>query len=127
MAEKIIIEGIDSYDGTYELPLGHLKNGEWHEVRQLSGIRPREAADALLAGDLGLIVALAVVALRRSGRPVIPQLLWDSEGGAIRVEFGGDDDSPPAESGTTSENGEKSSSSGDGSATLSAASQGTTP
>lgn len=89
----ITINGIDPYDGRYEFDL-QFTNGELHRIKQISGVRLGELIDSLKAVDMGLIVALAVVALERAGKYVDEDLLWAAESGGIALDLGGDD-SPP--------------------------------
>ena len=58
--------------------------------------------DAINAGDLDIIVALAEIALQRSGKPHSVEQLWDSEAGSITLDVSADEEveeeiPPPSE------------------------------
>jgi hypothetical protein len=82
-------------------------NRELHAIKQITGVRAGEMQDALEAGDSDMIVALAHIAVRRSGanRPSLDDL-WDLEAGAIDMtlpedeEDGADPTEPAPESGS---------------------------
>lgn len=92
------IEGVHpQLDGRYELDGDTLTNREYHEIKRISGCRASEVNDAIQAIDLDVIVALALIALRRGDRnfPEAEATLMDSEGGSIKLIDGADAD-PPA-------------------------------
>lgn len=61
-------------------------NRELHIVKQVSGVRAGEVWDAMEAGDNDVLVALAHIAVRRTGAPR-PSLdeLWDLPAGGIEI------------------------------------------
>lgn len=81
---KILIEGAPPYDGEYELDL-NFTNRDLHTVKQISGVRAGELDEAIRVGDLDVVVALAVNALRRAGHQVNIDILWDAEAGKITL------------------------------------------
>lgn len=95
---KVTIDGIDAYDGEYELDIEQLTNGDLHTIKQLTGLRGGEIDDAIDAMDNDVVVGLAAVAIKRSGKPLVPQLLWDAKVGAIQIK-----DPEPAEAVATEE------------------------
>ncbi len=102
MPDRIIIRGTNAYDGEYEFDASTLSNRELHLIKRLSGVRAGELVEALLAGDSDMLVALAAVAITRTGKPLMEDLLWDAEAGTITYE--GEtveeaDEVPPASSG----------------------------
>lgn len=100
------ITGVPPLDGEYELPsiltLSHREN---HIIKQETGVRAGEIREALAAGDQDIVVALALIALRRAGKGEVVEfrdLLWDAVGG-ITLDFTEEekvaearDESPPA-------------------------------
>ena len=113
----IAIEGVGKgIDGAYEFDYAYFTIRELHEIKRLSGCRTSEIGEALEAGDVDVTVALAVVALKREGREVDVNRLWDAHVGAIRLVFPEEEEDPEASapvSGATST--DPSVSSGDGS------------
>ena len=123
---KIIIDGIHGFDGTYEMSddIGWT-NRELHIIKRISGVRAGEIVEALQAGDNDVIVAIAVIAVRQSGKDwqAFETVVWESESGSIIVPDKEDDDAvpsipspPPADSGGSEAKPESSGlgSSGDG-------------
>jgi hypothetical protein len=49
----------------------------------VAGVRANEVTDALEAGDVDIIVAMAEIALRRAGKVHSIDQLWDSTAGGI--------------------------------------------
>lgn len=83
---KVIISGIAGLDGEYELEM-RFTHRDYRTIKQLAGVRANEVIDALNAGDMDIIVALAAIALRRAGQQYQDDALWDSETGAITMDF----------------------------------------
>ncbi len=95
--DRIIISGVDAYDGPYDFDPS-FTNRELHTIKRLTGVRAGELGDALEAGDSDLLVALAAIAIVRAGKQLDENLLWDAEGGSITYEGGieeEDDADPP--------------------------------
>lgn len=91
---QIKIEGVPPYDGEYELDM-NFTNRDLHTIKQVAGVRAGDLNDALEHKDLDLVVALAVNALRRAGKPVDMDVLWDSEAGKIMLVADEADAVPP--------------------------------
>jgi hypothetical protein len=70
-------------------------NRDLHTIKQVAGVRAGDLNDALEHKDLDLVVALAVNALRRAGKPIDMDVLWDSEAGKITLEADEADAVPP--------------------------------
>jgi len=117
LADKIVIEGIEAYDGEYDFDATYFTNRELHTIKRLSGIRAGELDDALGAGDNDVIVAMTVIALQRNGKFIDEDLIWNAEAGrisyrpdpaqaeaadAIPPASGTDESSAPAESSASS-------------------------
>ena len=123
MVAQIVIKDVaPAVDGSYDLPtLETLTHGDLRLIKRESGVRAGEIEEAFAAGDSDLLVALTLVALKRSGKEIPPELLWEAELGAIDVEVG--DEVPPAltpdsngsESGQPASSGASSSESGESS------------
>ena len=97
MADKIVIEGIDAYDGEYEFDASTLTNRELHTIKRLTGVRAGELEDAMRAADTDLLIAFAAIAINRAGKPVIEDVLWDAPIGLIRYVGEESDARPPDE------------------------------
>ena len=67
---------------------------EMGTIKRITGLRAGELEDALNAGDVDVIVALAVIAGTRAGDTVSPEDFEDLEFGAIAIA---DDDERPTE------------------------------
>lgn len=66
---RIQIRGIKPWDGDYDLDTDRAFNArEWRWIKQVSGYMPLTVSDGFAGGDPDLFVALAVVAMCRSGR-----------------------------------------------------------
>lgn len=84
------IEGVPPHDGEYDLDIARLKGSDLHLIKEISGVRVNELQEALEAGDYDLVVAMAVIVLRRAGRTVEPAEIMEAEIGALTVDFGDD-------------------------------------
>lgn len=75
-------------------------NRELHVIKQVAGVRAGEFWESLAAGDNDVIVALAHIAIKRSGanRPTLDEL-WDLEAGDIGMDI--PEDEPDAEADPT--------------------------
>ena len=66
---KIVIEGIRPWDGEYDLDTDRAFNArEWRCIKNVSGYMPLTVSDGFAGGDPDLFVALAVIAMCRSGK-----------------------------------------------------------
>lgn len=94
--DVVSIKGLPPYDGEYPFDIVKLvltpgdpefmTYREWHTVKTMSGVRAGEVMDALDAGDTSLNLALVAVILRRAGRAIDENDLWDAPGSTeIRV------------------------------------------
>lgn len=120
MADKFRVSGVSPrLDGEYEIDLGEFFNGdELHFIKQRSGVRAGELDEAFKAGDYDVILAMAVIAMRRAGTDVDPDIIWKAQVG--KIDFVADeqeaDAGPPASppqsesGGRRSEDGENKSS-----------------
>lgn len=113
------IENLHPYNGEHPLELEQgFTNRELHTIKEVAGVRANEVEEAFNAGDNDILVALAVIALRRAGLPIHMDTIWDAPAGAIKVLADTEDDAgppdltPPADSGSGNE---KQTSSGNGS------------
>ncbi len=137
MGNQINLKGIAAFEGQYDLDFDRALNGqEWAWVKDISGYLPYTVDAGFAGGDPSLVIALAVVAMSRTGKippehaleaaKQLAQLPFDED----HISFVGDDD-PPAVSQKTSDQLESangsSGSSGDDSRTTSENQEGTRP
>ncbi len=110
---KVIIESGDVYNGEYELDLSYFTNRELHIIKKETGIRAGELYEAFDAADTDLLVALAVIAIKRkSGETANSDSLWDLAAGKITLDVTDEDDaSPPDATSPEMSNGDAASSS----------------
>jgi hypothetical protein len=80
------IVGVPPFDGEYPISLDTFNGHELHTIKQISGVRGGELMEALNAGDYDLLIAFAVIGLRREGKVVHPDQLLAADLGAIRLE-----------------------------------------
>lgn len=90
---RVTIEEVHpGLDGEYPLDIDTLTNREYHEIKRVSGVRAGELNESLFAGDLDVVVALALIAMKRNGKdnPEAEAVLMDGEGGRVRLLPDGD-------------------------------------
>lgn len=90
----ISIEGIPPYSGDYPIDFD-FSNRELHTIKQISGVRAGEIVEAGLKGDNDLVIALTMIALRRTGQVVNEDLIWDAKAGKITFVADEADAVPP--------------------------------
>lgn len=123
---KVVIEDIPGVNGSYDFNLDRFTNGELRLIKREANVRAGEIEEALQAGDNDVLVCFALIALKRAGRDIPPEALWEAEAGSITIDTAdeeAEDDASPPETGPVSnesENGPTASSSpsssGDGEA-----------
>jgi hypothetical protein len=101
---KIVITGVPGIDGEYPLELV-FTHRDFRTIKQVAGVRASEVMEAINAGDLDVIVALAEIAMRRSGKAHNIDDLWDSEAGSISLDVTDEEDAVPPPQPAVSENG----------------------
>lgn len=76
-------------------------NRELHTIKKVAGVRAGEMQAAMEAGDNDLTIAMALIAVQRTGaaRPTLDEL-WDLPVDAISVDAGEEDPTPAGEPGT---------------------------
>src|SRR5262245_19736101 len=81
MPDHLVISGVAPFDGAYPLDIDEapLTTLEWRWIKQLSGYLPMTITEGLAGGDPDLIVALAVIAMRRAGRITREQVLMTAD------------------------------------------------
>lgn len=86
-------------DVKYTLDCNQFTPRECGLIKRIGNVRGvAEIPQALVAGDMELVVALAVVAAKRAGKILNPEALMDGEGGLILVNIPSEtDDNPPTE------------------------------
>ena len=97
---KVVIESDNLLAGSYELDLAAgFTHRELHLIKLETGLRAGELEEGIQKADTDLLVALALVALRRAGKDFPSDMLWDLEGGKITLDVSDEevDAVPPAE------------------------------
>lgn len=66
-------------------------------IKRIAGVRAGELMAALIAGDTDIVVALAIIVMRRAGKRVDEDALLDGELGSIELHSDdeGDENDPP--------------------------------
>ena len=118
--DRVVIQGVEPYDGEYDTEIVKFTGYEWHEIKQLTGLRGGEFYDALSAIDLDASNACAYIALQQAGKNPDKDIIWNSHVGQIAVLLGVDDEENPPSPQESSEDApesqpETSDSSGDAS------------
>ena len=98
--DKFVVTGVGpAFDGEYPLDIGSFTMREFQIIKRISGVRGGELSEAFNAGDMDLMVALAVIAVRRSGgnHEAFEKVAWESEVGSIDfvVDEGAADEPDP--------------------------------
>lgn len=109
--DKVTITGVPPFDGEYVFDVGQLNAREYHLIKQVSDVRANELDEAIIAGDVGVHIALAAIAIQQKGHPAAAgavETLMDVRGlSKIRIEFAnrlnGSDDGPDPHQPTASE------------------------
>lgn len=92
-ADLIIrITNLPPYTGEYPLDLGMLDMGDYHIIKETAGYTSQEWRDGLMRGDSDLVVAFAIIALRKKGMRVSADAFWNvplesDAPGMPRIEF----------------------------------------
>lgn len=96
---KVTIDSLYNLDGEYELDLV-FTHRDFRDIKKIAGVRANEVMDAVNAGDMDIIVAIAAIALRRAGKQFDVEQLWDAEAGRITLDFSDQEveANPPTES-----------------------------
>lgn len=83
--DKFVVTGIPAFNGDYPIDIGSFTMRELQIIKRMSGVRAGELEEAFAAGDSSLILAIAVIAVRRNGKnwEAFEQIAWDSDLGAI--------------------------------------------
>ena len=107
---KVIID-TPRLKGEYELDLV-FTHRDFSLIKRIAGVRANEVMDALNAGDLDIVVAVAMIALRRATVPFHENDLWDAPAGSITLDVEDEDADPPAPEPSPANEGGKSPSGG---------------
>ena len=92
---KIVITDIPGLDGEYDLDMS-FTHRDFHTIKKVAGVRANEVTEALEAGDVDIIVAMAEIALRRAGKVHALDQLWDSTAGGIVLNVEDLEEAPEA-------------------------------
>ena len=89
------------YTGSYTVDLNALTNRDYHDIKRLADCTPPEIEAALERGDMDMMVAFTIIALRKSGQ--FPQVdedaVWDAT--AEKFELDADAEGDVADPPTT--------------------------
>lgn len=79
--DKFVVTGMPGFDGDYPIDIGTFTMRELEIIKRVSGVRAGELEEAFNAGDSTLILAVAVIAVRRNERDwqAFEKLAWESE------------------------------------------------
>jgi hypothetical protein len=83
--DKFVITGVAGFDGEYPVDIGSFTMRELQIIKRMSGVRAGELEEAFGAGDSDLILAVAVIAVRRNGRlwETFERLAWEADVASI--------------------------------------------
>ena len=99
MSAWLVIDGVQPWDGRYEIDW-EFTNQELYDIKRVSrGVRPAELLDALDSHDPGAFVGLAVVLLQRAGNRVDEDQFWHAAAGSLSIEIDDEDDAVPLTTG----------------------------
>lgn len=95
---KLTVKGVPPLDGDYPLDVSTFTNRELHTIKEVSGVRAGELKAAMEAADNDLVVAFAIIVVRRAGKTVDPEQFWEADVGAITVDLTDEEaaERPPA-------------------------------
>lgn len=84
--DAVLIEGVEGFEGTWEVDTRNLTGFELRTIKRVSGVRAGELPEAMIAGDYDLTIAFAVIALERAQHAharVAERVLLGAEAGAV--------------------------------------------
>ncbi len=96
-------------EGEYELEMSFF-NKDHRKIKQVSGVRVLEYQEALTAGDLDFILALASIALDRAGKQHTMEHLYELPDDCIKFVMDEETEDPPPMAPELSPEDEKASS-----------------
>ena len=100
---KLVIAQVPGVDGSYEFDFEErpFTNGELHMIKTTAGVRAGEIEEAFDKGDNDMMVALALIVLKRHGKVIPHDALWDAPAGCLTFEMDdvAEDDAVPPPSG----------------------------
>lgn len=83
----LVLKNVPPYDGEHEIVTSGFTTREYHQIKQICGLRAGEIEDGLNNADVGLVVALAAVILQRQGHQVNLEILWNATDEDIDVKL----------------------------------------
>jgi hypothetical protein len=83
--DRFVVTGIPAFNGEYPIDIGSFTMRELQIIKRMSGVRAGELEEAFTAGDTDLLLAIAVIAVRRNGKQweAFEKLAWESDVAAI--------------------------------------------
>lgn len=90
MDKFIVNDMIPSFAGVYPIELGGWTMRELNIIKRISGYRGGELAEGFAAGDTDLLLAVAVIAVRRNNRDweTFEKIAWDVDADFLTFENG---------------------------------------
>ena len=67
--DRIKIEGVEGFEGEYDFALGAFTTGDLRLIKRVAGVRVNELDEAFKAGDIEVVIAVAIIALKHAGHP----------------------------------------------------------
>jgi hypothetical protein len=108
---KLKITGVAGLEGEFAFDPVY-SHRDFRTIKRLSGVRAAEVMDALNAGDLEVVVAMAVITLERAGVPFTEDQIWDSDAGSITIVADEEEEASPPVQELSPSNEDESESSG---------------
>lgn len=86
--DKFVVTGIPAFNGDYPVDISSFTMRELQIIKRMSGVRAGELEEAFKAGDTDLLLAIAVIAVRRNGKQweAFEKLAWESDVASITFE-----------------------------------------
>lgn len=98
-SDKIRVSGVAGFEGEYELDQDAITMGDLKIIKRVAGVRAGEIDEAVNAGDVDVIVALAMIAMKRSGLAHwagFEQAVESVPIGELKLDYVGSDDGDDA-------------------------------
>lgn len=94
MDKFVVNDRIPAFAGEYPIELGGWTMRELNIIKRISGYRGGELAEGFAAGDTDLLLAIAVIAVRRNNRDweVFEKIAWDTDADFLTFENGDEEE-----------------------------------
>jgi hypothetical protein len=79
--DKFIVDNIPAFNGEYPIEFGKWTMRELQIIKNISGYRGGELAEGFRSGDTSLLLAVAVIAVRRNGKDweTFERIAWETD------------------------------------------------